>query len=373
VQNRFTPSAIRTTSLCVLALGSLLAGCSRDPTQAAAPSLTHTSQATPAAPGPASAAGPGGTPHLYAVYCNGTVDHLDLQLQAKVASFQLSARSGTPPAIAALPAPGVRPDSCLARPAVPVGKEEQSAGVARIVATDQLTRNDADGRKPYRLLTFAVPAWALQATRDLGSFDVLNGTPPRVTLGKGRAPEVLSADSDDIAAILSEARQFAGGTSLNFMNAMAWSASAVLAEYADPSKPGRAVALIDRARRSVVRIEGVPGSDPEPALSLAPGGTFVLHSVRAMKATQNGAQLAATGELRLYGADGKLVCQMTDDSVAGDWHPVALTPQGLAVYTDKRGNYRFVSLGVVFGAEPVIDPNTDDLDGTRPGVIYAGG
>ncbi len=107
--------------------------------------------------------------------------------------------------------------------------------------------------------------------------------------------------------------------------------------------------------------------------SLAPGGTFVLHSVRAMKATQSGPQLAATGEMRLYGADGKLVRQLIDDRVAGDWQPIALTPHGLAVYTDKRGNYRFVSLGMALGAEPVIDSNADDLDGTRPGVIYAGG
>lgn len=373
MQNRFTPSAIHSASLCILALVSLLAGCSREPTQAATPASTHAPQALSATPGPARATGHGGAQHLYAVYCNGTVDHLDLQLQAKVASFQLSARSGTPPAIAALPAPGVRPDSCLARPAVSVGKQDQSAGVARIVASDRLTRNDADGRKPYSLLTFAVPSWTLQATRDLGTFDVLNGTPPRITHSKGRAPEVLSAGSDDTAAILSETRQFAGGISPNFMNAMAWSADTVLVEYADPSKTGRAVALIDRARRSIVRLDGVPGDDPEPALSLAPGGTFVLHSVRAMKATQGGPQLAATGELRLYGADGKLVHQLTDDRVAGDWHPIALTPQGLAVYTDKRGNYRFVSLGMTFGADPVVDPNTDDLDGTRPGVIYAGG
>jgi hypothetical protein len=327
----------------------------------------------PAAPDPASAAGHGSALHLYAVYCNGTVDHLDLQLQAKVGSFQLSARSGTPPAIAALPDPGVRPDSCLARPAVPAVKQEQSAGVAHIVASDRFTRNDADGRKPYSLLTFAVPAWTLQAKRDLGNFDVLNGTPTRITHSKDRAPEVLSAGSDDTAAILSEAQQFGGGASLKFMNALASSASAVLVEYADPSKTGSEVALIDRARRSIVRIDGVPGNDPEPARSLAHGGTFVLHSVRAMKATQRGPQLAATGELRLYGVDGKLVRRLTDDRVAGDWHPIALTPQGLAVYTDRRGNYRFVSLGMTFGADPVVDPNTDDLDGTRPGVIYAGG
>lgn len=327
----------------------------------------------PAASVPSSAAAQGSKQHLYAVYCNGTVDHLDLQLKAKVASFQLSTRSGTPAAIAALPAPDVRPDSCLARPVALVDKQAQSAAVAQIVASDRFTRNDVDGRKPYSLLTFAVPAWTLKAKRDLGTFDVLNGTPPRFTHGKDQVLEVLSTGSEDTAAMLSEARQFAGNTSLTFTNAIAWSASTVLVEYADPSKTGAAVALIDRAQRSIVRIDGVPGNDPEPALSLAPGGAFVLHSVRAMKTTPGGPQLAATGELRLYGANGKLVHKFTDERVAGDWHPITLTPQGLAIYTDRRGNYRFVSLGQVFGSQPVLDPNTDDLDGTRPGVIYAGG
>src|SRR5260221_358491 len=52
--------------------------------------------------------------YLYTVYCNGTVDRLDLVQRSKVGSFQLSERSGSPPAVAALAQPGVRPGGCLA-------------------------------------------------------------------------------------------------------------------------------------------------------------------------------------------------------------------------------------------------------------------
>ncbi|GKS95250.1 hypothetical protein [Acidovorax sp. SUPP2825] len=36
-----------------------------------------------------------------------------------------------------------------------------------------------------------------------------------------------------------------------------------------------------------------------------------------------------------------------------------------------KGGYRFVALGRTFGTEPVQDGETDDLDGTRPGLVYS--
>lgn len=311
---------------------------------------------------------------MYVVYCNGTVDHLDLGKQTKVASFQLSDHSGSPPSVAKLPDAGVRPDSCLARPVTLTDTNQQGSGTVFIVASEQLQRDDANGRKPYSLLNFSVPAWTLQARQDLGSFDVLNGTPPQIARGTDGRLEPQPAAIDPAAELHAELSQYAGGASLTFATPLASSANMMLIGYAASQDPASAAyALLHRTQHSIVRIEGVPGSDPEPALTLAPGGQFVLHSVRAFSSKQGSQQLAATGELRLYGADGKLVGKQTDERVAGDWHPIALTPQGLAVYTDRRSNYRFVSLGHRFGVEPVQDPNTDDLDGTHPGIIYTGG
>lgn len=346
----------------VLALSWLLAACSPETATTASPTGA-----------PATTSGTKNAQHLYVVYCNGTVDHLDLAKQTKVASFQLSDRSGSPPAVAKLPAAGTRPDSCLARP-VSLTEAAQDKGMAFIVASARLLRDDTSGRMPYSLLNFSVPAWTLQGRQDLGSFDVLNGTPPRIARGSDGQLKPQPADIGTGSELHAELSQYEGGTTLTFATPLATSANTVLIGYTTPQDAkGAAYALLHRTQRSFVPIEGVPGRDPEPALSLAPGGQFVLHSVRAFNAKQGIRQLAATGELRLYGADGKLVSQQTDERVAGDWYPIALTPQGVAVYTDRQGNYRFVSLGRMFGTEPVQDPNTDDLDGTRPGVIYAGG
>lgn len=312
---------------------------------------------------------------LYVVYCNGTVDQLDLEANAKVNSFQLSGHSGNPPAIAPLPGAGTRPDSCLARPALADERSGAAAGVVHIVASPRWQRDDTDGSMPYSVLTFALPGWTLQARQDLGRFDVLNGAPPRLERANGQWQALASGSNAD-ENVRADMAAWGHDTAPASVHALAWSADTILVRYGLQGHGGKvstAYALVHRAQRQVVLIAGVPGNDPEPALTLAPGGQFVLHSVRALRAVADGRQLAATGELRLYGADGKPVSQWKVDDVAGDWHPVALTPQGMAVFTNRQGGYRFVPLGRRFGTEPVADPGTDDLDGARPGVIYHAG
>jgi hypothetical protein len=56
---------------------------------------------------------------------------------------------------------------------------------------------------------------------------------------------------------------------------------------------------------------------------------------------------------------------------AGHWLNIALTPDGLAVFSDPLGNYRFVELGHVFGIDPVAGLDTDDYDSPLPGLVYA--
>jgi len=119
--------------------------------------------------------------YLYAVYCNGTVDRLDLVQRKKIDSFQLSERSGNPPAVVALPFPGpsARTGHCLARPVLTGGIQEQATGMVHIVASDN---RDFDGqrRADFSLLTFMLPDWTLQHVRELGNFSLLNGSEPRM-------------------------------------------------------------------------------------------------------------------------------------------------------------------------------------------------
>lgn len=347
-------------------------------------------------PGPGMAAVPAPTapvqnPHryLYAVYCNGTVDRLDLVQQTKTGSFQLSERSGSPAAIAALPRPGVRPGGCLARPVVTEDAQDTSDGMVNIVASSRLDP-DADGRKPYRLLTFALPGWTLQQARNLGSFDTL----PRLARSADGTMAVQPRDKDPAAAMAAQARAWAAADAMAWTSAQAWSAGNVLLTYALPSQRVMGAALALGAEARIVHLAEFRsgGHDIPPDLRLAPGGRFALASLkRSVPLGEGLRKVEATGELRLYGADGRQTRVLNQASLTGsvlarsrsgkldldeprtdnDWFNVALTPGGLAVFTDRRGNYQFIALGQPFGSDPVMDDAQDDADGARPGLVYA--
>jgi len=323
--------------------------------------------------------------YLYAVYCNGTVDRLDLVQQTKTGSFQLSERSGKPAAIAALPRPGVRPGGCLARPVVTQDAQDSSDGVVNIVASSRLDP-DADGRKPYQLLTFALPGWTLQQARNLGSFDAL----PRLARAADGALAVQPQDKDTAAAMAAQAQAWTAADALAWTSAQAWSAGNAL--LIGQRGMGAALALGAEARIVHLAEFRSGGNDIPPDLHLAPGGRFVLASLKRSVPLGAGLRkVEATGELRLYGADGRQTRVLNQASLAGsvlprsrpgsldpdqprtdnDWFNVALTPGGLAVFTDRRGNYQFIGLGQPFDSDPVTDDAQDDADGARPGLVYA--
>lgn len=319
---------------------------------------------------------------LYVLYCNGTVDKLDLAQPAKVSSFALSERSGTPPAVAALPAPGVKPDSCLARPAHMEGVDGAAGRQVQVVATAQFYRRDEDGQKAYRLLTFSLPDWTLRQQADLGMFDVLNGTPPRMVHGP-QAGQWLPRSSDAEPDATAELAGYAGGQGIAFARFAQWSGDVSLVEFADGGKPqGQPQAqagFADRATRRFVRL-AAPADASSGPVRLAPGGRFAVREVQraeaasgpATKGPADEAPLHRTGELRVYStADGQPVASIMDARIAGHWYGIAVTPDGWAVYTDRQGAYRFVALGRTFGTDPVEDGETDDLDGARPGLVYS--
>jgi len=342
--------------------------------------------------------------YLYAVYCNGTVDRLDLVRREKVGSFQLAQRSGNPPAVAALPLPGFSPHVCLARPVTTSDANDQNDGVVHLVASAQFD-SDHDSNAEFQLLTFSLPDWTLQRKRDLGRRHF--GRPPRLLRTTDGylviQPDIKNPDgsyvspqspgSDPWAEMADLVRSYTGGEKLSWTKAIEWSAGNVVLDYGlSEGRPG--IALANKNRHQIVRVFEQPSGTMPPLVHLAPGGEFALLVMqRDVSFIDGGSKVENTGELRLYNADGQLVRVLTEPGIEGqalavaqagkpddtlphernDWWLIALTPEGLAVFVKGWENsYRFVDLGQKFGVEPVINAQTDDWDGYLPGLVYAG-
>ncbi len=314
---------------------------------------------------------------LYAVYCNGRVDKLDLHTKQKLLSFELSERSGTPPGVAARPQPGVKGDACLARPVASVQTEDMARGQVRVVASGDLYRSNETGQQPFQLLTFVLPDWKLVGSLDLGRFDTLNATPPYLAPDAAGA---LKPQTDPARRLLADVSGYQGMLGLRAHEVIERSGDKVLINVEDKTAKSalpRAGIAHEKERR-LVRL-----ADPPNALSgvlrLAPGGSFVMRQINESKPitqksdgkTSTALRVNNSGELRLYDAQGQVVATVVDKTIAGGWHCIALTPNGLAVYTDRRGGYRFVPLGRRFENALVWDSNLDDEAGARPGLVYS--
>lgn len=267
--------------------------------------------------------------------------------------------------------------------------QDQAAGLVNLVAGDG-TGVAADGRQSYRLLTFSLPGWTLLGTRDLGRFE--SGQPHVRRATDGSLVAVHKPDGDLRTQLTQQARAYAGGESLQDLRAEETSAGRVLLSYRLPGADGLGFALSDRERALTVPLQALPGQSLAPGWRLAPGGRYVLLTLNKLVPVERGLQqLAATGEMRLYDAQGRQLATLNDARVAGPsmvlmpkedmdrdtprtaghWLNIALTPDGLAVFADPLGNYRFVELGHVFGLDPVVGLDADDYDSRLPGLVYA--
>jgi len=176
----------------------------------------------------------------------------------------------------------------------------------------------------------------------------------------------------------------------------------VLFRYSLPGPDGSGlggfgIALANHSRRDIVLLDEFSSADfpIPPTPYLAPGGQFVLMVMHRDVSFGRGdmGKIENSGELRLYDANGRQRAAWMEPSIEGetlaqvgklefdelmmfgrdnsnDWSPIALTPDGQAVFTNRRGDYRFIALGQRFGVEPVVNPSTDDQGRTRPGVVY---
>lgn len=267
--------------------------------------------------------------------------------------------------------------------------QDQAAGLVNLVAGDG-TGTAGDGRQSYRLLTFSLPGWTLLGTRNLGRFE--NGQPHMRRATDGSLVAVPKPDGDLRTQLTQQARAYAGGESLNDLRAEETSAGRVLLSYRLPGTDGLGFALSDRERALTLPLQALPGQSLAPGWRLAPGGRYVLLTLNKLVPVERGLhQLATTGEMRLYDAEGRQLATLNDARIAGPsmvlmpkedmdrdtprtaghWLNIALTPDGLAVFADPLGNYRFVELGHVFGLEPVVSLDANDYDSRLPGLVYA--
>ncbi len=313
---------------------------------------------------------------LYVVYCSGRVDKLDLQTKQKLASIELSERSGNPPGVATRPLPGVNGDGCLARPVVSIQSEDMVNSRVNIVASRDLHRSSDDGRQSFQLLTFELPDWTLVSSVDLGRFDTLNGTPPYLAPDSTGA---LKPQIDPAPRVLANFSSLEGAKDVRPHEVVERSGDTVLMYIEDKNAKSvlpRAGVVYEKERR-LVKLVDLPNV-LSGEVRLAPGGAFVMRQIneatslaqRRDAKTSNVSGVRNSGELRLYDIKGQSVATFIDKSIVGNWHCIALTPSGFAVYTDLRGDYRFVSLGRSFDNALVWSAKVNDDGGSRPGLVF---
>jgi len=295
--------------------------------------------------------------------------------------------------------------------------------MVHIVASDNRDFDD-QRRADFNLLTFTLPDWTLQHVRELGNFSLLNGSEPRMLRAPDGALTLQShtthnpdgtythqSDSNPWDEMFWRIATYTEEENLKWDRSRPlaaliyeWSTDNVLFRYNLPRQNGSGllsgfgIALANHSRRQIVRLGEFPKADfpIPPTPYLAPGGQFVLMVMhrRVFFGRGDMGKIENSGELRLYDANGRQLAAWMEPSIEGetlaqvgkrevdelmmfardnsnDWYPIALTPDGQAVFTNRRGDYRFIALSQTFGVEPVVNPSTDDQGRTRPGVVYA--
>jgi hypothetical protein len=325
--------------LCTV-LAFLVAACSKAPT---APAASASATARQHNAGSVSAA------FLYAVNCDARVDKLDLVNRKVVASFHLSERSGSPPAVTT--APDGKMDGCLAQRVVSDGQGSRVGLIA-----PKSARLDSAGLQEFQALMFQLPDWRLTAT-----------------LPAGRRPEAphLMLDSDLALRVVDDA-QWNPVTLLDLGKYKGQDAQAgglLLASSGHmtllsllSSKPGPlALGLADLQTLTLTRLVDVPTTNLGH-VHLAPGGAYVL--VETTETADSNAK--TTGALVLYDSSGVRVGQWQDEGTR-NMRFVALTPKGDAVYR-AGSEYHFVAMGRSFSAAAVSKPMPDLVE---PGLVFS--
>lgn len=287
---------------------------------------------------------------LYVINCEGSVDKLDIEERKRIATFQLSERSGSPPAVPSL-AGGL--DGCLAQRVTgnTVGK-----GTEVSMLSPKQARLDSEGLQDFQLLTFSLPEWKLTRAVLVGRFPEA----PRLQRDPAGGLRVLR-DAEWTPITQMHLRGYAGHDDDTGNLILESSGTVSLLSLLSAKTDRMALGLADQRTRNLTRLTDVPPTTIQN-VHLAPGGGFLLVEV----IEPDGAPVKRTGALRLYEANGQKVADFMDERIRGMAF-VALTPNGTAVYRSSSA-YHFVSLGRPFASDPVTLPTPDIA---APGLVFS--
>lgn len=330
---------VNTVAVALASVAALLAGCNKPPAVAAAQT------------------GDAASRFAYVVHCDGRVDKLDTRERTLIMRFTLSEKSGTPSAVPNLASAGGQMDGCLAQ-RVRVDATAQGASVSLIAPKD--ARLDANGVQEFQVLTFALPNWTLTRTAPAGKF----AEAPWLRRDAAGVLQVV-ADDPALSAAALDLREFSGAPKDSGALLVQSSGDVSLLSLLYKDSTALALGLANSKTRTVVPLADLPPTTLRNA-HLAPGGDFVL-----IERTATVAPYQTTGALRLYGGNGKAVADLNEERIRS-MSFVALTPNGLAVYSDASGAYQFVPLGTRFAATAVVQsPLANPSAAPAPTVVFA--
>ena len=333
------PSRVLAASIAIVTvLGTLLAACNKPP----------------AAPAPSPSQSVDATRFLYVVSCDGRVDKLDTRERKLLSSFTLSEKSGNPPAVPSLASAGGQIDGCLAQRIV----VDHAGKIVSLIAPKD-ARLDASGMQDFQALSFALPSWTLTSAQPAGKAAVA----PWLQTDAAGALQVLT-DPPALSAAPLDLRDFKGaGKDVGGLTLQS-SGDVSLVSLLLKDSTALAVGLANTKTRTLVQLSELPQTTL-PNVHLAPGGGFVLIELTTSATNQR------SGALRLYDSTGKPVADLTDDRIP-TLRFVAITPNGLAVYSDRAGAYHFVLLGKTFGAAAVAQsPLAQPAAAPAQGLVFA--
>jgi hypothetical protein len=293
----------------------------------------------------AAAAKPGGR-FLYQVSCSAKLDRFDTVTGRRTNAVDLARRTGKRPLI---PVVAGALELCLANQVV----FDAAAGVFYTLVPSQGTPRD-DGTVDYRILGFAIPAITL--VKELPGGSHLEH-PPRLALGPAGVQAVAPADGprpdEDLSGYAPEHRALPN-------RILESSGERLLLQLT--AGPDVAIAVADRASRTLVRLQGPLPTVPD-GVHLTPGGGQVL-----VEEARPGAQPARTGTLFLYDARTGARSKTLSDPAVARLVFRGIAPTGRALF-DLLEAYRFVDLGMTFPAQPVVRPAHDEFP--RPAVFFS--
>ncbi|MCC7067246.1 MAG: hypothetical protein IT523_02200 [Burkholderiales bacterium] len=301
-----------------------------------------------------------GARYLYVVDCDGRVDKLDTEARRKVASFHLSDKSGSPPAVAT--APDGKMDGCLAARVLPDASGQQVSLIAPKTA-----RQDSEGLQEFQRLTFSLPDWKLVAAVPAGKL------PEAPQLQRdASAPQGVRVLRDDqwMPVTYLDLQEYAGKSAdIDGIIVESSSGVSLLSLLDAPQSKQLALGLANTVTRKLTKLNDLPPTTLHH-VHLAPGGGYVL--VEVVNNAGNGV-VTRTGALRLYDDSGKVAVGLTDERLGKPGSTlgfIALTGNGDAVY-GEGGDYYFVALGRAFPNPASAAVTAPIPDPVAPGVVFA--